>query len=78
MIESLTEVRTYLKDLVGHVTFDYNGRHCGVEPLWKNEFEMWYGNDYIVVKNIDDVFNKPFFNGKTLNDIWSDVINIDY
>ena len=78
MIKSLTDLRKHLNGLVGHVTFDYNGYSCGIDPLFKEEFEMWYGNDFVVVKSIDEVFNKPFFNGKALNDIWDDVTNIDY
>ena len=78
MITSLTDLRKYLFDIGEYVTFDYNGYSCGVNPLFKEKYELWYGNEFVIVKSIDEAFSKPFFNGKALNDIWSDITNINY
>ncbi|MBQ7751869.1 MAG: hypothetical protein IJR79_02735 [Clostridia bacterium] len=78
MIKSLIDLKWHLNSLVGHITFDYNGHSCGIDPISKERFEMWYGDDCVTIKSIDEAFSKPFFNGLALNDIWDDVTNIDY
>lgn len=70
------EIKDYLESLVSHITFTYNDKSCGIDPFRKDNFEMWYGDDTITAKSIDDVMNTPFFNGKSLNEI-ADKIELD-
>lgn len=75
---TITEVKDYLPNLISHITFDYNGYSCGVDPLAVGAFDMWYGNKEITVKSIDEVLNTKFFDGESLTDIWDDVTELDY
>lgn len=75
---SVLEIRDYLSKLTGHVIFDYMGRSCGVDPLALDSFDMWYGNNEMTAKSIDEVMTAKFFNGKSLTDIWCDVTEVDF
>lgn len=75
---TIMELEKYLSNLTGHVTFEYNGYSCGIDPLAVNEFDMWYGNYKVSVKSIKDVMNSTLFNGKSLKNIWGDVTNLDF
>lgn len=63
------KLKDRINQLCTHVTFDYNGKSCGVDPLSTSEFDMWYGDESITLDSIDEVMNKPFFDGKALKDI---------
>ena len=71
-------IERHLKDLIGCVTFEYNGYSCGVDPLAHNDFDMWYGNNEIKTQSIDEVMKIKFFDGKALEDIVDDITDIDY
>lgn len=63
------EVKNYIESLVSHLTFKLNNKNCGIDPLSKNNFEMWCGENSMTAKSIDEVMNTVFFDGKALNDI---------
>ncbi len=67
------EIYDYLKKLSCHVLFVYNGKNCGIDPLSHTEFDVWYGEKSGTFTAIDDVFNNPFFDGKTLAEIFNDI-----
>lgn len=46
----LSEIKTYLSNLTGHVTFEYNGYNCGVDPFRINP--MTFGMATIVQRSI--------------------------
>lgn len=75
---TITEVKDYLANLTGHVTFCYNGYDCGIDPLATDEFSMWYDTDEITVNSIDKVMNINFFDGKSLKDIWGDITELEF
>ena len=75
---TILELKNYLTNLIGHVTFEYNGYSCGIDPLSLNKFDMWYGKNEITVHSIDEIIGNKFFDGKSLNDIWTNVVNLDY
>lgn len=75
---TITEVNAYLANLTGHVTFDYNGYSCGIDPTTSNEFDLWCGSDETTVHSIDEVMTTKFFDGKSLKDIWDDIENLDF
>ena len=55
--------------LASHMTFKYNGKPCGVDPLSRDCFEMWYGESDAVAASLDEVLSIPLFGGKTLAEI---------
>lgn len=63
--------------LFTHVLFDYKGIHCGVDPFSAHEFDVWYGDKYETMKSIEEVMNKPFFDGKSLSEISSEIENVE-
>ena len=71
------EVRSYLTEVYSCVTFDYNGCCCGVDP-YPGRFVMWYGASDITVDSIEKVFDTPLFDGKTLKEIWENIIDFSY
>lgn len=71
-------IREYLGNLTSHVTFEYNGYSCGVDPLALDSFDMWYGDENITVDSIEAVMKTKFFNGKALEDILDDVTDLEY
>lgn len=75
---NIAEVKAYLSALTSHVTFEYNGLNCGIDPLSKAQFEMWYGDKSITANSIEAVMTTKFFDGKSLEEIWDDVVELDY
>ena len=75
---SISELRDFLDTLTSHITFEYNGLSCGIDPLSRKEYDMWYGDNTITVESLDEVFNTEFFDGKTIIDIWDDVSEVEY
>lgn len=75
---TIAEVKNYLTKLTSHIMFDYNGCSCGVDPMSRSEFVMWYGDDEKTVNSIDEVMTSKFFDGKSLTDIWDDITELDY
>ncbi len=75
---TITEVENYLSNLTSHVTFELGGVSCGIDPLSRNKFEMWYGSDDITANSIDEVMNMNFFDGKPLKEIWNDITGLEY
>lgn len=71
------ELKERIDSLCTHVLFDYNGQECGVDPFSHNEYDMRYGKKSVTVNSIDDVMNLPFFDGKALKDILSEVENLE-
>lgn len=75
---SIRELKEYLTTVCSHVTFEYNGFNCGIDPLSRNKFDIWYGSDMMTVNSIDEVMTTEFFAGKSLEDIWDDITELDY
>ena len=57
-----------------HLTFAYNGKPCGVDPLSRDHFEMWYGDSYTVARSLDEVLSIPLFGRKALAEIASHIV----
>lgn len=75
---SIKEVKEYLTTVFSHITFNYNGFECGIDPFNKTKFEMWYGKDFITVNSIDTVVTTKLFDGKTLEEIWGHVTDVEF
>ncbi len=69
----LENIYDYLNKLTSHVLFTYNGKNCGIDPLSHTEFDVWYGEKTEKFTSLADVFAVPFFDGKTLAEIFNDI-----
>lgn len=67
------EIRSRINEMCSHFTFEYNGKDCGVDPLSRTRFDMWYGDIQYTAKNIDEVMNTSIFEGKSLSEIPNDI-----
>ena len=65
---SANELRDYIASLCSHVTFDFHGKSCGVDPLAPDQIDLWCG---------DEAMNTPFFDGKSLNEIADKIENVE-
>lgn len=75
---TVLEIREYLDNLISHITFEYNGQSCGVDPLAHDDFDMWYGDKRIKAHSIYEVMNTKLFDGKALRDIVDDIVYLEY
>lgn len=60
------------------VTFMYNDKDCGIDPLGIHEYDVWCGDEVRTVENLDDVFTIQIFDGKSLSEIIDDITELDY
>ena len=74
----LSDLKDRIASLSGFVGFEYNKKNCGIDPINQSHFEMWYGNDYIIAKSIDEVMAVKIFNGNSLTDIFDKISNFDF
>lgn len=75
---TIGKLKDYIAKLTSHVLFDYNGFSCGIDPLSRSKFVMWYGDNDFTAESVDEVLTTKFFDGKSLIDIWDDITNLDY
>ena len=71
-------LRQYVVGLTSHVTFWYRGQQCGIDPISKDQYDLWCGDNTITVTSIDAVMNAPVFLGATLRDIAAEIVDIEY
>lgn len=74
---TILELEKRINSLCTHVLFDYKGHSCGIDPLALDDFDMWCGESYMRAKNIDEVINSPFFEGKSLCNIINEIENLE-
>ena len=53
----INEIRDRIAEIVTQITFTYNGKNCGVDPMSSTEFDMWCGDDFVTVGSIEEVMN---------------------
>lgn len=74
---NITDLKERIDSLCTHVLFEYNGKNCGVDPFSHEEYDMWYGDKEITVTSIEEVMETPLFDGKSLNEIFDNIINLE-
>lgn len=74
---TISEAKEHLSSLTGHITFEYNGQPCGVDPLALDSFSLWYGSHETTCKSVHEVMNVAIFDGKTLIEIWHDIAELN-
>ncbi len=72
------DIKNYLNNLIGCVTFEYNGYICGIDPLAHDNFNMWCGTKKHTAQSVDEVMKTEFFEGKALENIIDDIMELDY
>ncbi len=60
------------------VTFIYNDRQCGVDPLSRTKYDVWYGDIVVTVDSLDKVMNCNIFDDKPLKEIATIAENFEY
>lgn len=75
---SLNTFRDRVYSLISYISFEYNNTDCGIDPLAKDHFDMWYGDEYYKAESIDDVMSHPLFDGKSLTEIFDNISNLEY
>lgn len=70
-------IQARLMEMCTHILFDYNKEHCGIDPLSKNEIDMWYGSKYYTAESIHDAMIYPLFDGKSITEIAEKVENLE-
>lgn len=63
------DIRKYLDKIFSHFLFEYNGKDCGIDPITRTHFDMWYGDKEMTAKSIDEVMETHFFDGLSLTEI---------
>lgn len=74
---SKLEIKKNIESLCSHVTFEWNGKECGVDPLSTTEFEMWCGENMMIATDIEEVMSTRFFDGFSLEQIADKIKNIE-
>ncbi|MFQ9516732.1 MAG: hypothetical protein ACLRZ9_13035 [Eubacterium sp.] len=75
---SADKLKQIVLDVFSHVTFEYKGISCGIDPFSETEFDIWYGDEVETVNSIDRVMDTPIFDGKPLNEIIDKITELDY
>jgi hypothetical protein len=65
-----------LEELVSHFLFEYNGKNCGIDPISRNEYHLWYGDHSKIVYSIEEVAQSRIWDGNILSEIFEDIIAI--
>lgn len=71
-------IKSRIENLLACITFDYNGKGCGIDPITRSQFDMWYGDEDYTAKSIDEVMSIKLFSGKSLTEIADNLTLIDY
>lgn len=76
MIMTADEIQTYLTKVVSHLTFTYQGKNCGIDPFSPTDFDMWFGDEEMNAKSIEEVMDTDFFGGKSIRKL-APIIDFD-
>lgn len=75
---TIEEVKKYLTSLTSHILFEYKGKSCGIDPLSRTKFNMWFGSNAMAANSINEVMTVKFFDGKSLEEIWNNITNLEF
>ncbi|MCH5196433.1 MAG: hypothetical protein J1F28_06950 [Oscillospiraceae bacterium] len=63
------KIKSRIEELCTNVSFILDGKNCGIDPISRFHYDMWYGENAYVASSIDDVMNVKMFNGKSLTEV---------
>lgn len=72
------KLKARIDELCTHITFEYDGKNCGIDPFSHSHYDMWYGDEEYIANSIDDVMQIKLFGGKSLTEIADILELIDY
>ena len=75
---NINDFKKHINSLTSHILFDFNGKECGIDPLSKNKFDVWYGENLQTVQSVHDVMSIPIFDGQSLTQVFDKIDKIDY
>lgn len=78
MITTSEQIKQRLSEMCSHLTFRYLGKDCGVDPINRNCFEMWCGDQNHTATSISEVIDIPFFSEKSISEICDQIEIIDW
>lgn len=70
------DIKKIILETFSAVTFEYQGKKCGVDPFSMGRFCLWFGDEDKYTTSIEETMTTKFFNGKSLNEI-AGLIEID-
>lgn len=73
----INELKDRIAEIVTQITFTYNGKNCGVDPMSSTEFDMWCGDEFVTVGSIEEVMSTKLFDDKSLADIVDDIDDLE-
>ena len=73
----INELKDRIAEIVTQITFTYNDKNCGVDPMSSTEFDMWCGDEFVTVGSIEEVMNTKLFDDKSLADIVDDIDDLE-
>ena len=73
----INEIRDRIAEIVTQITFTYNGKNCGVDPMSSTEFDMWYGDELLTASSTEEVMSTKLFDDKSLADIVDDIEDLE-
>lgn len=71
------DLKKRIDSLISHILFDYNKKQCGIDPISRNNIDMWYGDNEYCASSVEDAMTYPLFDGKSLNQICDKITNIE-
>lgn len=74
---SRNELRDFVASLTSHITFDFHGKSCGIDPLAPDQIDLWCGEDAMTATSVSEAMETPFFDGKSLNEIADKIENVE-
>lgn len=72
------DVKNRIKEICNCFQFEFKEKLCGVDPFSCEDFDMWFGEDYMKATSIEEVMGTKFFDGKALNEIVNEIKIIDW
>lgn len=75
---NISELKVYLENLTGQVTFTYNGKDCGIDPISSDTFDVWCADEITKANSINEVMTGNFFDGNALTDIWKSITDLEF
>lgn len=78
MKPNIDDIRDRLLEFCNIFAFEYAGHNYGVDPFNPTFFHLCCDGTILAVDSIDAVFSTPFFDGRTLPDIFDDIDIIEW
>lgn len=73
----LDDLKDRIESLANVVLFDYKSKPCGIDPMNHSHYDMWYGDELIIAKSIEEVMTVKLFDNQSLTDIYDNIENLE-